>query len=130
MDAGLRLDIPNYVAVVEDSGRENAVWFPDLPGCFSAGNDIDKALRNAQESLMLNAESRAKEGRALSGAAHRFGIEGRSRSRSRSARTRPWLDRVTGLHGDRDWISQVRWDRGSSASRKSSRVACSKGAAS
>jgi predicted RNase H-like HicB family nuclease len=60
--------MPHYVAIVEDAGPEKAVgiWFPDLPGCFSAGDDIDEALRNAQEALVLYAESRAREGRELS----------------------------------------------------------------
>ena len=40
-------------------------WFPDLPGCFSAGDDIDDALRNAGEALVLYAGSLAKQGRAL-----------------------------------------------------------------
>ena len=59
--------MPHYVAVVEDAGPEKAVgvWFPDLPGCFSAGDDIDEALCNAQEALVLYAESQALEGRRL-----------------------------------------------------------------
>jgi len=59
--------MPHYVAIVEDAGPEKAVgiWFPDLPGCFSAGDDIDQALRNAQEALALYADSQAVEGRAL-----------------------------------------------------------------
>jgi predicted RNase H-like HicB family nuclease len=59
--------MPHYVAIVEDAGPDKAVgvWFPDLPGCFSAGDDIDDALRNAQEALALYAESQAQEGREL-----------------------------------------------------------------
>jgi predicted RNase H-like HicB family nuclease len=59
--------MPHYVAIVEDAGPDKAVgiWFPDLPGCFSAGDDIDDALRNAQEALALYAESQAREGREL-----------------------------------------------------------------
>jgi predicted RNase H-like HicB family nuclease len=59
--------MPHYVAIVEDAGPEKAVgiWFPDLPGCFSAGDDIDDALHNAQEALALYAESQAREGREL-----------------------------------------------------------------
>jgi predicted RNase H-like HicB family nuclease len=59
--------MPHYVAIVEDAGPEKAVgiWFPDLPGCFSAGDDIDEAMRNAQEALALYAESQAREGREL-----------------------------------------------------------------
>jgi predicted RNase H-like HicB family nuclease len=57
----------HYVAIVEDAGADKAigVWFPDLPGCFSAGDDVDDALRNAQEALALYAEAEAQEGRAL-----------------------------------------------------------------
>ena len=56
-----------YVAVVEDAGPDKAVgiWFPDLPGCFSASDDIDDALRNAHEALALYATAEAREGRTL-----------------------------------------------------------------
>jgi predicted RNase H-like HicB family nuclease len=59
--------MPHYVAIIEDAGGEKAVgiWFPDLPGCFSAGDDIDGALLNSQETLVLYADSQAKAGRAL-----------------------------------------------------------------
>ena len=41
--------MPRYVAIVEAAGRGKAVgiWFPDHSGCFSAGDEIDEALRNA-----------------------------------------------------------------------------------
>jgi predicted RNase H-like HicB family nuclease len=57
----------HYVAIIEDAGAEKAIgiWFPDLPGCFSAGEDVDEALRNAHEALALYAEAEAQEGRAL-----------------------------------------------------------------
>jgi predicted RNase H-like HicB family nuclease len=57
----------HYVAIVEDSGPEKAVgvWFPDLPGCFSGGDTIDEALRNAAEAAALYAEELAKDGRPL-----------------------------------------------------------------
>jgi predicted RNase H-like HicB family nuclease len=59
--------MPHYIAIVEDAGPDKAVgiWFPDLPGCFSAGDDVDEALRNAEEALALYAEAEAREGRAL-----------------------------------------------------------------
>ena len=33
----------HYLAIVEDTGPETAVgvWFPDLPGCFSGGDDVE-----------------------------------------------------------------------------------------
>jgi predicted RNase H-like HicB family nuclease len=59
--------MPHYVAVFEEDGPDKAVgiWFPDLPGCFSAGDDLDEALRNAPEAIGLYAESLAEEGRSL-----------------------------------------------------------------
>ena len=59
--------MPHYVAIVEDTGPDRAVgiWFPDLPGCFSAGDDVDAALRNAEDALALYAEAAAKESRPL-----------------------------------------------------------------
>lgn len=59
--------MPHYVAIVEEAGPDTAVgiWFPDLPGCFSAGDTVDEALRNAEEALALYAESEREEGRAL-----------------------------------------------------------------
>ncbi len=45
--------MPHYVAIVEEAGPETAVgvWFPDLPGCFSGGDDLDEALRNAPKAI-------------------------------------------------------------------------------
>jgi predicted RNase H-like HicB family nuclease len=59
--------MPHYVAIVEDEAADKAVglWFPDLPGCFSAGDTVDEALLNAGEALSLYAASLAKEGRTL-----------------------------------------------------------------
>ncbi|ACF02519.1 protein of unknown function UPF0150 [Rhodopseudomonas palustris TIE-1] len=53
-----------YIAIIEDAGPDVAVgvWFPDLPGCVSAGDDIDDALRNAPEALELYLE---QDGRPL-----------------------------------------------------------------
>jgi predicted RNase H-like HicB family nuclease len=57
----------HYVAIIEDAGPDYAigVWFPDLPGCTSAGDDIDGALRNAPEALALYADSFEQEGKSL-----------------------------------------------------------------
>lgn len=59
--------MPYYIAIVEDAGPEKAVgvWFPDLPGCFSAGDDVDEALRNAGEAITLYEEALARDGRSL-----------------------------------------------------------------
>jgi len=56
----------HYVAIIEDAGPDFAVgiWFPDLPGCFSAGDTLDEALANAPEAVALWLEDIAAEGRA------------------------------------------------------------------
>lgn len=48
----------HYIAIIEDAGPDSAVgvWFPDLPGCFSAGDDLDEAMKNAPEALALYVE--------------------------------------------------------------------------
>jgi predicted RNase H-like HicB family nuclease len=57
----------HYIAIIEDAGPDHAVgvWFPDLPGCTSGGDDIDAALRNAPEALELYAESLQADGKTL-----------------------------------------------------------------
>jgi predicted RNase H-like HicB family nuclease len=57
----------HYIALIEDAGPDRAigVWFPDLPGCTSGGDDIDEALRNAPEALELYAESFEEDGKPL-----------------------------------------------------------------
>ena len=57
LDSGTKMT--QYVAIVEDAGPERAVgvWFPDLPGCFSAGGTLDEAIANAPEAVALYAEA-------------------------------------------------------------------------
>jgi predicted RNase H-like HicB family nuclease len=51
------------VAIVEEEqGRAVGVWFPDLPGCLSAGDTLDEAMLNAQEALGLWAEAMLESG--------------------------------------------------------------------
>lgn len=47
----------NYIAIVsKEPGSVWGVHFPDLPGCTSAGNSMDKAVANAGKALRLWAE--------------------------------------------------------------------------
>jgi predicted RNase H-like HicB family nuclease len=57
----------HYIAIIEDAGPDYAVGvrFPDLPGCTSAGDDIDEALRNAPEALELCADGFEADGKPL-----------------------------------------------------------------
>ena len=57
----------HYGAILEEAGPDRAVgiWFPDLPGCFSAGDTIDEAVRNAPEAIALYAEALTRAQRSL-----------------------------------------------------------------
>ena len=44
----------HYVAIVEEEeGKAFGVWFPDLPGCVSAGDTLDEAMAKPAEALAL-----------------------------------------------------------------------------
>lgn len=55
-----------YPAVIE-RGDDGAfgVLFPDLPGCFSAGDTADEAARMAEDALTLHLEVLADTGRPI-----------------------------------------------------------------
>lgn len=56
----------HYVAIVEEQeGTAVGVWFPDLPGCFSAGDTLDEAMTNAAEALELWAEAMIETGQNI-----------------------------------------------------------------
>ncbi|MCK1737629.1 type II toxin-antitoxin system HicB family antitoxin [Bradyrhizobium sp. 138] len=55
-----------YVAIIEDTDPDAvSVWFPDLPGCISGGDDVDEALENAPEALAFYAQELTADGRQL-----------------------------------------------------------------
>jgi len=50
-------EIMKYPAVIhKDENSDYGVSFPDLPGCFSAGETIEEALANAQEAVECHIE--------------------------------------------------------------------------
>jgi predicted RNase H-like HicB family nuclease len=56
----------HYVAIVEEEeGKAVGVWFPDLPGCVSAGDTLDEAMLNAAEALELWAGAMIKSGQEI-----------------------------------------------------------------
>jgi predicted RNase H-like HicB family nuclease len=56
----------HYVAIVEEEeGKAFGVWFPDLPGCVSAGDTLEEAMLNAAESIELWAEAMIESGREI-----------------------------------------------------------------
>lgn len=55
-----------YMAIVHQEGDSAyGVWFPDLPGCYGAGDTEDEALASAKKSLMLYAEEASNDGEEL-----------------------------------------------------------------
>lgn len=55
-----------YVAIIEDADPDTvSLWFPDLPGCVSGGDDVDEALENAPEALAFYAQELTADGRQL-----------------------------------------------------------------
>lgn len=40
-----------YPAIIERAGETFSVYFPDLPGCTSAGRTVQEAALNAEEAL-------------------------------------------------------------------------------
>jgi predicted RNase H-like HicB family nuclease len=49
--------MPHYIALVhKDKTSAFGVQFPDVPGCFSAADDMDDLVANAMEALSLWAE--------------------------------------------------------------------------
>ena len=68
----------NYVAVLE-RGLNGAfgVFFPDLPGCVSAGSSADEAMAEAQDALVLHLEGMIEDGQVVPkpSGVHTFGIE-------------------------------------------------------
>jgi predicted RNase H-like HicB family nuclease len=55
-----------YVAVIhKDEDTAYGAYFPDLPGCFAAGDTEDEALENLRVSLRMYADDLAEEGHRL-----------------------------------------------------------------
>ena len=56
----------HYVAIVEEEeGKAVGVWFPDLPGCVSAGDTVEEAMTNAAEALALWIDVANEHGREV-----------------------------------------------------------------
>ena len=75
----------HYVAIVEEEeGKAFGVWFPDLPGCVSAGDTLDEAMLNAAEALELWAGAMIESGQDNSRRPQPHRSQGRPRSRAGS----------------------------------------------
>src|SRR5713226_9255119 len=55
-----------FVAIIEAGGKSGyGVYFPDLPGCVSAGKTIEDAARQAEEALSLHLRGIIEDGDEL-----------------------------------------------------------------
>ena len=54
-----------YLAVFEKTGTGYSVYFPDVPGCITCGDDFGHALRMAEEVLGLHIYGMEKDGETL-----------------------------------------------------------------
>ena len=54
-----------YPAIIEPAKDGFGVFFPDLPGCTSAGATLQEAARNAEEALQAHVEVTAEHGETL-----------------------------------------------------------------
>jgi predicted RNase H-like HicB family nuclease len=59
----------HYVAVIEkELDSAFGVWFPDVEGCFSAGDTLEEAVASAAVALRQHVEALESAGRTLSAA--------------------------------------------------------------
>lgn len=55
-----------YTAIVEqEDGKDLGVYFPDVPGCVTAGSTPYEAFTNAKEALELHLEGMLEDGEDL-----------------------------------------------------------------
>ncbi|MDA9477000.1 hypothetical protein XI03_21455 [Bradyrhizobium sp. CCBAU 65884] len=59
--------MPQYIAIIVNADPDDGVslWFPDLPGCISGGDDVEEALESAPEALAFYAQELIADGRQL-----------------------------------------------------------------
>lgn len=56
----------HYVAVIEkEEDSAFGVWFPDVEGCFSAGETVEEAVANAAAALRQHVEAVESAGRRV-----------------------------------------------------------------
>ena len=55
----------HYVAIIEAGGDGFGVFFPDLPGCTSAGDTVAEATANAQEAAPVWVEVTTEHGEPI-----------------------------------------------------------------
>jgi len=60
MEKGLMTYYPAFVHY--EPGHAHSVFFPDVPGCFSAGDTLDECFANARKALAFHVEGLREDG--------------------------------------------------------------------
>lgn len=56
----------SYIGLIhKDPESDYGVWFPDFPGCVSAGATLDEARAGAEEALALHIEGMVEDGEPI-----------------------------------------------------------------
>jgi predicted RNase H-like HicB family nuclease len=55
----------HYTAIIEPASEGYGVFFPDVPGCTSAGATVHEAARNAEEALQAHIDLAAEHGETI-----------------------------------------------------------------
>ena len=56
------MTIRSYVAIIERGAKGFGAFFPDFPGCISAGNTIQETAHNAEEALRGHVAAMVRDG--------------------------------------------------------------------
>lgn len=54
-----------YPAIIEQASEGYGVFFPDVPGCTSAGTTVQEAVRNAEEALQAHLDLAAEHSETI-----------------------------------------------------------------
>lgn len=64
-----------YLGVVEQGKRGFGVFFPDIPGCVSAGDDLLEAMANGEQALAAHLELLAQDGEDIPEASSEVAVD-------------------------------------------------------
>lgn len=51
-----------YAVIIEKAKNNYSVYVPDLPGCISTGETIDKTLQNIKEAIAFHLDGMREDG--------------------------------------------------------------------
>lgn len=67
--------VATYLAVVEHGEHGFGVFFPDIPGCVSAGASLFEAMKNGEQALAAHIELLAREGEEIPEASSEVAVD-------------------------------------------------------